>query len=77
MEIASHNLFFNRISERFQMYKIKHPLIACLLAILVSTNALSAEVNIYSARKEALIKPLLDKFSAETGIKTNLITANA
>jgi iron(III) transport system substrate-binding protein len=77
LEIASHNLFFNRISERFQMYKIKHPLIACLLAILVSTNALSAEVNIYSARKEALIKPLLDKFSAETGIKTNLITANA
>ncbi|MFT4826584.1 MAG: iron(III) transport system substrate-binding protein, partial [Cryomorphaceae bacterium] len=26
----------------------------------------SAEVNIYSARQEALIKPLLDKFTTET-----------
>lgn len=33
-----------------------------------------AEVNIYSERKEELIKPLLDKFTAETGIKVNLVT---
>jgi iron(III) transport system substrate-binding protein len=50
---------------------------ASLLAILVSVNSLAAEVNIYSARKENLIKPILDQFSAETGIKTNLITASA
>ncbi len=43
----------------------------------LSINAFAAEVNVYSARKENLIKPLLDKFSAETGIKTNLITAKA
>ena len=36
--------------------------------------AQAAEVNIYSARQEELIKPLLDKFSSETGIKVNLIT---
>ena len=41
------------------------------------TNAFAAEVNVYSARKENLIKPLLDKFSLDTGIKTNLITAKA
>ncbi len=35
------------------------------------------EVNVYSARKEQLIKPLLDKFTIETGVKTNLITAKA
>lgn len=35
------------------------------------------ELNIYSARKEALIKPVLDKFSKQTGIKVNLITAKA
>jgi len=37
----------------------------------------AAEVNIYSARKEALIKPLLDRFSDETGIEVNLVTGNA
>jgi iron(III) transport system substrate-binding protein len=53
-----------------------------LFTIVISTFSLTAtsrsnEVNIYSARKESLIKPLLDQFSAETGIKTNLITASA
>ena len=35
------------------------------------------EVNLYSARQEALIKPLLDKFTEETGIRVNLVTAKA
>ena len=35
------------------------------------------EVNVYSARQEALILPLLQKFEAETGIGYNLITAKA
>ena len=48
-----------------------------LITISISAGALAAEVNIYSARKENLIKPLLDQFSAETGIKINLITASA
>jgi len=50
---------------------------AAILAITTSAAALATEVNIYSARKEQLIKPLLDKFTAETGIKANLITAKA
>ena len=37
----------------------------------------SAEVNLYSARKEALIQPLLEQFTAETGIKVNLVTGKA
>lgn len=32
------------------------------------------EVNVYSARKEALIKPLLDDFTKQTGITVNLVT---
>ncbi len=49
-----------------------------ILALLVfTTDALSSEVNIYSGRKEQLIKPLLDRFTEETGIKTNLVTAKA
>ena len=39
--------------------------------------ALAQEVNVYSARKEALILPLLQKFKQQTGIGFNLITAKA
>ncbi len=45
-------------------------------ALHIST-AFATEVNVYSARQEELIKPLLDTFTAETGIKVNLITGNA
>ncbi|MDX1676775.1 Fe(3+) ABC transporter substrate-binding protein [Arsukibacterium sp.] len=49
--------------------------VAALSSALFSTAAVFAdEVNIYSARQEELIKPLLDKFSDQTGIKVNLIT---
>ena len=48
-------------------------LTAAVLAVLVP-QLQAAEVNVYSARQEELIKPLLDKFSAQTGIKVNLIT---
>lgn len=37
----------------------------------------SNEVNLYSARKEALIKPLLEKFTLETGVSVNLVTGKA
>lgn len=59
------------------MYKKIILITASLLAIGLSVNSFADEVNIYSARKENLIKPILDQFSAETGIKTNLITASA
>lgn len=45
--------------------------------LVTSTAALSDEINIYSARKEALIKPLLDKFSDEHDITVNLVTGKA
>lgn len=47
------------------------------LASLLSVSALSAEVNVYSARSEALIKPLLEQFTADSGVKVNLITGKA
>lgn len=39
--------------------------------------AAAGEVNIYSYRKERLIKPQLDSFSAATGIAYNLVTGKA
>ena len=35
------------------------------------------EINVYSARKEALIQPLLDRFAEKTGAEVNLITGGA
>jgi iron(III) transport system substrate-binding protein len=49
-------------------------LFACLSA---SFAPLAAEVNLYSARQEALIKPLLDQFTAKTGIEVNLVSGEA
>jgi iron(III) transport system substrate-binding protein len=45
--------------------------------VIFSAHSVSDEVNVYSARKEALIKPILDDFSKQTGIKVNLITGDA
>lgn len=49
------------------------------LAVIAAPGAAMAagEVNLYSARIEALIKPLLDRFTEETGVKVNLVTGRA
>lgn len=39
-------------------------------------GAAYADVNVYSARQEALIKPQLDAFTQATGIKVNLVTGD-
>ncbi|MDV6316889.1 Fe(3+) ABC transporter substrate-binding protein [Idiomarina sp. HP20-50] len=52
-------------------------ILAATSATLVSFTSAAAEVNIYSARKEALIKPVLEKFTQQTGIEVNLLTGNA
>ncbi len=48
---------------------------ALVLAIgLIQAPAMAQEVNLYSYRQEALIKPLLDAFTAKTRIKVNLVS---
>ena len=52
--------------------------VGALVLTSVGLTATAAEqVSVYSARKEALIKPLLDQFSEQTGIKVNLVTGSA
>ncbi|MFC3280248.1 Fe(3+) ABC transporter substrate-binding protein [Pseudidiomarina halophila] len=47
------------------------------LALAFSASiANAATVNVYSARKEALIKPVLEQFSEKTGIEVRLLTGN-
>jgi iron(III) transport system substrate-binding protein len=47
-----------------------------IASTVLSTSVLANEVNVYSAREEPLIKPLLDAFSKDTGIKVNLVTSD-
>ena len=49
----------------------------CWFLLLGGNLVFATEVNIYSARKEALIKPLLDKYTEQTGVEVNLVTGKA
>lgn len=48
-----------------------------VLATCISGYVAAKDVNVYSARKEELIKPLLDKFEAAQNVKVNLVTGKA
>ena len=50
--------------------------IACCM-IFSAVAADVSEVNVYSARKEILLRPLLDRFTRENGIKVNLLVSNS
>ncbi|MBJ6610839.1 MAG: Fe(3+) ABC transporter substrate-binding protein [Candidatus Thiothrix moscowensis] len=53
---------------------LKKITLAILVASLAAPAFADGEVNVYSSRKEQLIKPLFDKFTESTGIKVNLVT---
>ncbi len=48
-------------------------IIACIAAVLASFSH-AGTVDVYASRSTDLIQPLLDRFTADTGIKTRLIT---
>jgi iron(III) transport system substrate-binding protein len=52
-------------------------LLAAGLAGAIAMPSLAAEVNVYSARQDALIAPLLERFEETSGVKVNLITGKA
>jgi iron(III) transport system substrate-binding protein len=52
-------------------------LLPALIGAVLATAAHATEVNVYSARQERLIKPQLDAFERETGVKVNLVTGDA
>lgn len=64
------------------MVKIRSGLMVALLALLAACGGDSganqpAEVIVYSARNEHLIKPLFDRFTEETGIAVRYVTDDA
>lgn len=69
--------FLNYLRIEYPMSKwARWPVLAATFCLVTSGFSVPAgaagEVNIYSARKEDLIKPLLDDFSKQTGITVNL-----
>ena len=51
---------------------ITRPFLVSLMALAAAAPALAEEVNVYSLRQPELIQPLLDAFTAETGIAVNV-----
>jgi len=49
---------------------------ATVLSATLGTAAQAEEVNVYSYRQEFLLKPLIEAFTAETGIKVNVVFAD-
>lgn len=56
---------------------INHFLALGLALALLPLQAVSEEVKVYSARKESLLRPLLDRFTAETGITVKLLAGRS
>ena len=52
-----------------------YPLSIITFLFISFTTVIGAEVNIYSHRQPFLINPFLEKFTQETGIKTNVVYA--
>ena len=52
-------------------------LLALVLSMPVAVAAQESVVNVYSARKEALILPLLERFTEQTAVTVNLVTGKA
>ncbi|WP_031483971.1 extracellular solute-binding protein [Maridesulfovibrio frigidus] len=51
--------------------------ITAIMVAAWSASAFAADVIVYSARKEHLIKPLFEAYTAETGVKVKYITGKA
>ena len=68
-------------TQKIFLNYLKNFLVYLLSFTVLSTPLLSSAdenaVNVYSARKEALILPLLEKFKSQTGVDFKLITGKA
>ena len=66
------------MSLKVDMKALLIGVIAVLVSSVFDRSSFAAdEVNVYSARKEQLIKPLLDRFTVQTGITVNLVAGKA
>ena len=59
----------------FKKYIYTYLVLPAVLVTGCLSSAIAEEVNLYTARKEHLIRPLIDIFENNTGIKVNISTA--
>ncbi len=63
---------------KLQIKSILYITLCCVFAQLANAQENSqGELNVYSARKEAYIKPLLDQFAKQHNVQVNLVTSKA
>lgn len=76
MSVHNRLIQFGKINAVGALTRVATTAVAAIV-LATAAPAGAAEVNIYSARQEVLIKPLLDAFVADTGIKVNVVTGKA
>ena len=59
------------------MKRLFTAVIASFMVLSGAATAFGEEITVYSARKEHLVKPLFDAYTAETGVKINYLTGKA
>jgi iron(III) transport system substrate-binding protein len=64
------------VNMRAVLQSLRRLAVLVALTLIAAPASLADQVNIYSARQEALIKPILDRFTEETGIAVNLVTGS-
>ncbi len=64
-----------RFKSEINSFRILKLFTFFIAALPVAGAAMAAEVNVYSYRQPALMQPLFDKFTAETGIEVNSLFA--
>ncbi len=68
-------LYTGRFKSEINSFRILKLFTFFISALPVAGAAMAAEVNVYSYRQPALMQPLFDKFTAETGIEVNSLFA--
>ncbi|MFK7866462.1 MAG: Fe(3+) ABC transporter substrate-binding protein [Alphaproteobacteria bacterium] len=63
--------------HRLYRFLLGSLVVGLMIGAIMQPQANAQEVNLYSARKEVLILPLLERFTQQTGIEVNIVTGKA